>query len=77
MRVNSYAGLDGVVLLPDVEVGRHAMLTKVIVDRGCKIPPGLVVGEDPEADGRRFTISAGGVTLITQDMLARLEAAAP
>jgi glucose-1-phosphate adenylyltransferase len=71
-RVNSYASMDGVVLLPDVEVGRHARLTKVIVDRGCKIPQGLVVGEDSEADRCRFTVSAGGVTLITQDMLSRL-----
>jgi glucose-1-phosphate adenylyltransferase len=72
VRVNSYASLDGVVLSPDVEVGRHARLTRVIVDRDCKIPAGLVVGEDPEADGRRFTRSEGGVTLITPEMLARL-----
>jgi len=74
VRVNSYVSLDGVVVSPDVEVGRHARLTKVIVDRGCKIPAGLVVGEDPESDGRRFTRSEGGVTLITLEMLARLEA---
>lgn len=74
VRVNSYASLDGVVLSPDVEVGRHARLTRVIVDRGCKIPAGLVVGEDPESDGRRFTRSEGGITLITREMLARLGA---
>jgi glucose-1-phosphate adenylyltransferase len=72
VRVNSYASLDGAVVLPDVEVGRHARLTRVIVDRGCKIPAGFVVGEDPEADGRWFTRSEGGVTLITPEMLARL-----
>lgn len=76
VRVNSYASLDGVVALPDVEVGRHARLTRVIVDRGCKIPAGLVVGEDPEADGRRFTRSESGITLITPEMLARLGAEA-
>ena len=72
VRVNSYACLDRAVLLPDVEVGRHARLTKAVVDRGCRIPPGLVVGEDPEADERRFSRSQGGVTLITQEMLAGL-----
>ncbi len=72
VHVNSYASLDGVVVSPDVEVGRHARLTRVIVDRGCKIPAGLVVGEAPESDGRRFTRSEGGITLITPEMLARL-----
>jgi glucose-1-phosphate adenylyltransferase len=67
VRVNSYATLDGVVLLLDVEIGSHVGLTKVVVDRGCKIPAGLVVGEDAEADERRFTHSEGGVTLITQE----------
>jgi glucose-1-phosphate adenylyltransferase len=72
VRVNSYARIDNSVILPEVEVGRHARITKAIIDRGCTIPRGLVVGEDPEADARRFYRSEGGVTLITRDMLARL-----
>ena len=35
-------------------------------------PEGLVVGEDPELDARRFTRSQNGITLITQPMLDRL-----
>ena len=60
------------MLLPEVEVGRYARLNKVVVDRGCRIPEGLVVGEDPEADARRFYRSEGGVVLISADMLAAL-----
>ena len=72
VRVNSYARIDNSVILPEVEIGRHARITKAVIDRGCVIPRGLVVGEDPAADARRFYRSEGGVTLITSDMLARL-----
>lgn len=72
-RVHSYTQIHGAVLLPEVQVGRHVRLTKVVVDRGCRIPDGLVVGEDPDDDARRFYRSEGGVTLITPTMLAKLQ----
>ena len=72
-RVHSYTQIHGAVLLPEVQVGRHVRLTKVVVDRGCRIPDGLVVGEDPAEDARRFYRSEGGVTLITPTMLAKLQ----
>ena len=69
VRVNSYARTQGAVLLPEVQVGRNAHLTNVVVDRGVRIPENLVVGEDPELDGKRFYRSEGGVVLISADML--------
>ena len=72
VRVNSYCRIKEAVLLPDVDVARHARLSKVVVDRGCRIPPGLVVGEDAEEDARRFHRTEEGVVLITRDMLAEL-----
>ena len=72
VRINSYAQTCEAVLLPEVEVGRYARLNKVVVDRGCRIPEGLVVGEDPEADARRFYRSEDGVVLISAEMLALL-----
>lgn len=72
VRVHSWARVDWSVLLPGVKVGRHARLNKVIVDRGCVIPDGMVIGEDPELDARRFRRTPGGVTLVTQGMLDRL-----
>jgi glucose-1-phosphate adenylyltransferase len=69
VHTNSYAVLDHSVVLPYVEVGRHARLRNVVIDRGVRIPRGLVVGEDPEDDARWFRVSDGGVTLITQKML--------
>jgi glucose-1-phosphate adenylyltransferase len=72
VRVNSWAELDQAVILPYVEVGRGARLRNVIVDSDVRIPPGLVVGEEPDLDARRFRRTEKGVCLITQAMLDRL-----
>jgi glucose-1-phosphate adenylyltransferase len=72
-RVNSHAQTREAVLLPDVDVGRYARLTKVVLDRSCRIPEGLVIGEDPAFDAKRFERSDGGVTLVTAEMLAALD----
>ncbi len=74
VHAHSYACVDGGVVLPYVDIGRHARLRNVVVDRGVVIPPGLVVGEDPEEDAARFRRTAGGVCLITQPMIDRLSA---
>ena len=68
MRVHSYANVESSVLLPDVAVGRHAHLRRVVVDRGCSIPDGLIVGVDAAADAERFLRTDNGVTLITANL---------
>jgi glucose-1-phosphate adenylyltransferase len=72
VRVHSYATLEGAVVLPYVEVGRRAKLTNVVIDRGVRIPDGLVVGEDAAADAQRFRRTDKGVVLITQSMIDKL-----
>jgi len=67
----SYSNLNEAVVLPECVIGRHANLSKVVIDRGVKIPAGLVVGEDPELDAHRFHRTESGICLITQDMLDR------
>ncbi|MEX0408068.1 glucose-1-phosphate adenylyltransferase [Aquibium sp. LZ166] len=71
-RVNSFSMLDEAVVLPDCFVGRNARLTRVVIDRGVRIPEGLVVGEDPDVDASRFRRTERGVCLITQKMIDRL-----
>lgn len=73
VKTHSYSTLDGVVVLPYADIGRNAQLTNVVVDRGVSIPEGLVVGEDAELDEKRFRRSEGGVCLITQPMIDRLD----
>ena len=72
-RVHSYAQLEEAVILPMADIGERAHLRRVVVDRSCRIPPGLVAGEDPEEDDRRFHRTPGGVTLISQAMLDRMD----
>ena len=70
---HSYSKLTHAVVLPYVKINRHVRLTKVVVDRGVTLPEGLVVGEDPEEDERRFRRTASGICLITQPMIDRLQ----
>lgn len=72
-RVNSFSSLDEVVMLPNCHVGRNARLTRCVIDRGVRIPEGLVVGEDPAVDAQRFRVSERGIVLITQEMIDRLD----
>jgi glucose-1-phosphate adenylyltransferase len=72
VHIHSWANIENAVVLPYVDIGRHARLANVVVDAGVKIPPGLVVGEDPVEDARRFRRTEKGVCLITQPMIDRL-----
>ena len=72
VRINSYAALDEAVVLPHVQVGRGARLRRVVVDRGVRIPAGLIVGEDVKSDLERFRRTDNGVCLITQPMIDKL-----
>lgn len=69
--VHSWATVEDSVILPDVDVGRNAVLKRCIVDRNCRIPEGLVVGVDPVEDKRRFQVSEKGITLVTPEMLGQ------
>jgi glucose-1-phosphate adenylyltransferase len=71
VRVNSYCNIEQSVLLPDVEVARDVVLKRVVVDKYCKLPPGLRVGLDREADRGRFRVTDRGITLITPEMLGQ------
>ena len=71
VRVNSYCVIEDSVLLNNVDVCRDVVLKRVIVDKNCKIPDGLQVGVNPEADRKRFHVSPNGITLITPDMLGQ------
>jgi glucose-1-phosphate adenylyltransferase len=72
VRVNSYSLVQDSVVLPDVDIGRNCRITKAVIDRGCMIPEGSIIGEDPEQDAKRFHVTPGGVVLVTSDMLGQV-----
>ncbi len=71
VHVHSYAQIEDSVILPDVDIGRRAKLRRVVMDKHCRVPEGLTIGYDIEADRKRFHVSEGGVTLVTPEMLGQ------
>ena len=72
VRVHSHSTVNWSVLLPGVEVGRGARVTRAVIDRDCIIPDGMVIGEDDVLDQERFYRSENGITLVTREMLKKL-----
>ncbi len=71
VKVNSFSQLKHAVVLPDVEIGRNCRIQNAVIDKGCKIPPDTVIGEDPAKDAESFHVSPGGVVLVTPEMLGQ------
>ncbi|KXI29997.1 glucose-1-phosphate adenylyltransferase [Paraglaciecola hydrolytica] len=70
VRVHSYSEVEDSVLLPDVEVMRNCRIRKAIVDRGCVVPEGTVIGHSKADDvARGFRVTDKGVVLVTREML--------
>src|ERR1700722_12910073 len=73
VRAHSYSSVESSVVMPYVDIARSVHLRNVIVDRGVRIPAGLVVGEDPLLDAQRFRRTENGICLITQPMIDQLQ----
>jgi glucose-1-phosphate adenylyltransferase len=71
VKVHSYCEIADSVVLPDVVIHRHCRLKRAVIDKGCHVPEGMVIGENLEEDARRFYVSAQGVVLVTPEMLGQ------
>jgi len=71
VKINSYSVLEHVVVLPDVEIARHCSVRNAVIDKGCRIPEGTVIGEDHARDAERFHVTQNGVVLVTPEMLGQ------
>ena len=69
--VDSYAEVEDSVVLPNVRVGRGARVHRAVLDKGCEIPEGMVIGENPDADRERFHVTPKGIVLVTPEMLGQ------
>ena len=67
--LHSWSHVSDSILYDDVEIGRHCVVRRAIIDKHVKIPPGTQIGVDPEADRQRFTVSDEGVVLIPKGMI--------
>ncbi len=71
VRIHSFSNIEETIVLPSVEIGRDCRIRKAVIDKGCKIPSGTVIGEDPEADAERFYVTEEGVVLVVPEMLGQ------
>jgi glucose-1-phosphate adenylyltransferase len=71
VHLHSYGRVADTVVLPNVVIGRRCQITRAIIDKGCRIPEGTVIGEDPAEDARRFAVTPGGIVLVTPEMLGQ------
>jgi len=73
VHVHSFALVEDSVVLPNVDIGRNVVLKRAVVEKNCRLPPGLQIGVDPEQDRKHFDVSSKGVTLVVPEMLAALK----
>jgi len=72
VRLHSWAEVENSVILPKVTIGRQSRIRNAILDRGCNIPEGTVIGEDEDVDRNRgFRVTQNGVVLVTPSMLGQ------
>jgi len=69
--VEKHSVVEHSVILPDVDVGPHCRIRNAVIDSGCRIPPGTVIGYDPQADRQRFSVSPKGIVVVTPEMLSQ------
>lgn len=75
VKVHSYSTVQDSVVLPEAQIGRHCRITRAVIDRGCQLPEGTVIGEDRELDAKRFRVTPNGITLVTPEMLGQKNSA--
>ncbi|MGM0632027.1 MAG: glucose-1-phosphate adenylyltransferase [Pseudomonadota bacterium] len=69
--VDEASVIEDSVILDHVTIGRDVRIHRAIVETGCVLEAGMRIGEDPVEDARRFEVSAGGIVLVTPEMLGQ------
>lgn len=69
--IDNYTKIDSSIILPDVTIGKNCRIYHAVIDKGCEIPDGVVIGKDNESDKKRFYVSPNGVVLVTPEMLGQ------
>jgi glucose-1-phosphate adenylyltransferase len=65
VQVHSWATLSDCVLLDGVDIGRHAVVRRAIIDKFVTVPEGARIGMDREEDlDRGFTVTPSGITVV-------------
>jgi glucose-1-phosphate adenylyltransferase len=71
VEVSSHSEVKDSVILPNVTIGQNCHISKAVIDKGCEIEDGTVIGVDQAADAERFHVTEKGVVLVTPEMLGQ------
>jgi glucose-1-phosphate adenylyltransferase len=70
--VHSWATVTESVLLDGVDIGRHAVVRRAILDKNVVVAEGARIGMDREEDARRgMTITESGITVVGKGMVVQ------
>lgn len=69
--VEPYSTIEDSIILPDVQIGKNCKIRNTILDKGCKITEGTVIGHNNQQDSDRFYITPLGRILVTPEMLGQ------
>jgi glucose-1-phosphate adenylyltransferase len=68
--VHSWAQVTDSVVMDGTRVGRHAIVSKAILDKNVRVEEGAVVGVDLDRDRERgFTVTDSGITVVPKGMV--------
>jgi glucose-1-phosphate adenylyltransferase len=68
--IHSFATISDSVLLDGVDVGRSATVQRAILDKNVRVPEGVSIGVDREADlARGFMVTDSGITVVGKGQL--------
>ena len=66
---HSWSSVSDSVLLDGVQVGRHAVVRRAIIDKNVIVAEGARIGMDPEEDrARGFHVTESGITVVGKGM---------
>jgi glucose-1-phosphate adenylyltransferase len=68
--VHAGAEVKESIAMSGCDIGRDARISRVILDKNCKIEPGCVIGEDLAEDAERFPfVTEGGIVVLPKGTL--------
>ena len=68
VRVEESAKVTDSVIMDGTVIGRNCVITRAIIDKRVRIPPGTTIGVYPEADAQRYKVSDGGIVVLPREM---------
>lgn len=69
--IDSGSNISESLLLSGANIGKNCWLNRVVVDQGCHIPDGTVIGVDYDDDVARYHVSPGGIILVSSESLCK------